>query len=100
MSTGIIIVALAAIILIMVFVPMFGEQLKNIAGLDKKLIQKHWRRIEDYLNQGEAGIHKAVNGADKLLDYVLRKGRFGGDTMAERLKQADSKFSDVNGIWR
>ena len=100
MSGSLIVVLLAVLILAVLFIPMFGEQLKQITGLNRKLIRRYWQRIESYQSHGEAGIRKAIKEADRLLDYVLRKGRYGGGTMAERLKQADNKFSDVNNVLR
>lgn len=100
MSGGLIVVILAVLIIAVVFLPMFGEQINIITGINKKLIKRYWQRTEAQLGRGDAGIKKAIADADKLLDYVLRKGKYGGATMAERMKQADNKFSDVNRVLR
>lgn len=41
----------------------------------------------------------SVVNADKLVDQALREKGIRGATMGERMKNANSLFSDRNGIW-
>lgn len=41
----------------------------------------------------------AVANADKLLDEALRKRRFKGKTMGERLVAAQRRLTDNDGVW-
>ena len=41
----------------------------------------------------------AVLNADKIVDQALRESGISGETMGERMKMAQKKFSDNNSIW-
>jgi len=56
--------------------------------------------IENQLKRDEASSYQlSVLNADKLVDQALRECGFRGETMGERMKNANGKFSDNNGIW-
>ncbi len=58
-----------------------------------------WRQIAGLArNPATAGL--AVIEADKLLDQVLRDGRWRGTTMSDRLKSAAKHLRDYNGLRR
>ncbi len=42
---------------------------------------------------------KAVTDADNLLDQALKKRRFKGKSMGERMVAAQRKFSNNDGVW-
>lgn len=37
--------------------------------------------------------------ADKLLDHALREMNLPGNTMGERMKKVDDKFTNANHVW-
>ncbi len=69
--------------------------------VDRELVRQRWTTIKHIAqNNGGVGLRNAVSEADKLLDHVLKQRGFRGETMAERLKAAQSQFSDRNAVWR
>lgn len=96
---AVIVIVLALIALVVFFVPMLGERVIKGRGINKKQVQKHWHKIEDYIERAGIDPKHAVAEADKLLDYVLRQQRYGGQSMAERIKNAEIKFKDREAIW-
>lgn len=68
--------------------------------LNEGEIRERWERIEQASQQGEHGLRNAISDADKLLDQVLKQRGFGGETMAERLGNAESRFSNKEDIWQ
>lgn len=62
-------------------------------------VQKRWSVIKELPAQGGNGLRQAILEADKLLDYVLQGQGYRGDTMAERMRSAGSRFSRRNGVW-
>lgn len=69
-------------------------------NLNRAEAGERWRKIEDSANRGEHGLKSAIADADKLLDQVLRQSGFTGETMAERLKRAESRLSDKEAVWQ
>lgn len=64
--------------------------------LDKKVVFKKWQDIELMMKSGNpSNFSNAVMEADKLFDYVLKSavGDRKGQTMGERLKLSQKKFS-------
>ena len=69
-------------------------------GVSAEEIRPRWDLIVSTSKTGASGLKNSVLEADKLLDYVLKKQGYRGETMAERLKKAQSQLSDRNGTWR
>lgn len=61
-------------------------------------IQNRWREMQKLLASKDTW-SEAVIKADKLLDEVLKKKRFGGKSMGERLTKAQRVLSDNEGVW-
>jgi hypothetical protein len=103
---GGLIVALIAGVLIYAMIvlqprPQKGKPKRGTRGnINKEDIQAKWSSITAASGAGASGLKNAVNDADKLLDYVMKQQGYGGDTMADRLKQADKKLSRKNDVWR
>ncbi len=70
------------------------------SSLDKTLVRERWQTIQSLTKQGGNGLKNAVSEADKLLDYVLKAQGYAGQTLAERLKRAESKLSDKEAVWQ
>jgi uncharacterized membrane-anchored protein YhcB (DUF1043 family) len=61
-------------------------------------LQEQWREMQKLLANKETW-QQAVVDADKLLDSVLKKKKFAGKTMGERLTKAQRTLSDNEGVW-
>ncbi len=68
--------------------------------LDQSKYQAHWLEIEHSVaKDNPASWQLAIMNADKLLDQALRERRFNGKTMGERMKSAQSTWSNANHVW-
>lgn len=57
-----------------------------------------WREVQSFCKDKELW-YKAIVDADKLLDRALKKRKFKGRSMGERLVSAQRSFSDNDGVW-
>ena len=71
----------------------------KLEDLDPKRLAAMWAEIEKTSDHGLMGAKLAVVEADKLLDTVLRKMHFPGETMGERLKMAAYKYPTISRVW-
>ena len=60
--------------------------------------QDRWRDLQKLCANKETW-SKAVVAADKLLDEALKKRRYAGKSMGERLTKAQRDLSDNEGVW-
>lgn len=60
--------------------------------------QKRWQELQKLLKDKTAW-SQAVITADKLLDEALKKKRFGGKGMGERLVKAQRILTDNDSVW-
>lgn len=61
-------------------------------------IHDRWREMQKLCASKETW-SEAIIKADKLLDEVLKKKRFGGKSMGERLTKAQRVLTDNEGVW-
>ncbi len=66
--------------------------------LNQQYYQKKWLEILVRVKTYD-GMILAVIDADKLLDEALRKRKYGGKTMGERLVAAQHEISDNDAVW-
>jgi hypothetical protein len=66
--------------------------------LRPKYFVKEWRQLQS-LCRDKNTWPDALLAADKLLDKALKKRRFKGKTMGERLVSAQRAFTDNDDIW-
>lgn len=94
------IISLIAIVLLGVLALLAGYGASRLrrTGLDRSYYQKRWDEIQSLLKSAE-GQQLSIIEADKLLDEALRKLRFSGKTMGERLVSAQRNFSNPNNVW-
>ena len=93
-------VVLIALIIVMGIVTVFRALSRpSLEGLDPKRLKAMWAEIEKTSDHGLMGAKLAVVEGDKLLDTVLRKLHFPGETMGERLKTAAYKYPDISRVW-
>lgn len=71
----------------------------SLEDLDPKRLAAMWEEIEKTSDHGLMGAKLSVVEADKLLDTVLRKLHFPGETMGERLKTAAYKYPNISQVW-
>ncbi len=57
-----------------------------------------WKDLEAYCKNKDTW-PEALKAADKLLDEALKKRRFKGKNMGERLVSAQNKFSNNDDVW-
>lgn len=70
---------------------------RTLSIQEKAKIGERWQKILDLVElPGTSTSSQAVIKADKLLDSVLKKLGPYGDTMGERLKAAQKKFSSYH----
>lgn len=93
----VIVVALVAVVGIATLFRAFTRP--SLEGLDPKRLTAMWVEIEKTSEHGLMGAKLAVVEADKLLDTVLRKLHFPGETMGERLKTAAYKYPNISKVW-
>lgn len=68
---------------------------------DKSLVHIRWNAIEDRLKKGgPTQLRQAVIEADTLVDYALKQLKVEGDTMGERLRASEKRYSDYDGLWK
>lgn len=68
--------------------------------LDIEKYRSRWMSIETRLKRDEENSHVVcILEADKLLDQALRDRGLAGNTMAERMKQCQGKWTNGNGVW-
>jgi hypothetical protein len=73
----------------------------SVARLSRDQVATRWITIEGMAKQGGGnGLRSAIAEADKLLDHVMRQQGAAGDTMADRLRSFNSRFSDRDSVWR
>lgn len=66
--------------------------------LNREYFQAKWKELQKGLNKSETW-PVAIIQADNLLDEALKRRRFKGKTMGERLVSAQKSLSDNDGVW-
>ncbi len=66
--------------------------------LNQKYFVKEWRYLQAMCGNKDTWPLAIIN-ADKLLDVALKKRRFTGKSMGERLVAAQRKLSNNDGVW-
>lgn len=68
--------------------------------MDVDKYRSRWLSIETRLKRDDASSHAlCIIDADKLLDSALRDRGLPGNTMADRMKKFQGKWSNGNGVW-
>lgn len=76
----------------------YGATRMRSSSLNKDTFKKRWQEIQALLKTAE-GQQLSIIEADKLLDDALKKLRFSGKTMGERLVSAQRNLSNPNNVW-
>jgi tryptophan 2,3-dioxygenase len=67
-------------------------------ALKSEYFQARWREAQDYCKDKTTWPLAVIN-ADKLLDEALKRRRFKGKTMGERMVSAQRELTDNDGVW-
>lgn len=87
----------AALILGMLFLTAIFKRHRP-ARLNNEYFQMRWRDLQKLCGDKNTW-PMAVIDADKLLDEALRKRRYKGKTMGERLVTAQRELSNNDAVW-
>lgn len=90
--------AIAAVVIILLLV--FGMSLlqRRPRKLKPQYFQKRWQELQKHCSAKDTWPLAIIN-ADKLLDEALKKRRFKGKAMGERLVDAQRILTDNDGVW-
>jgi len=88
------IIIFGAALLFLISRVSFGKQPK----LNQQYYQQQWGELLARVRTPD-GMVLAIIDADKLLDQALKKRRFKGKTMGERLVSAQRTLSDNDSVW-
>lgn len=84
-------------VIILVLILARGKT-SSVLNVDK--FRSSWLAIEQQVARSNpAGFQMAVFNADKLVDLALKQRGFKGATMGERMKSAQTSWSDANAVW-
>ncbi|HEU4914515.1 MAG TPA: hypothetical protein VFT16_03890 [Candidatus Saccharimonadales bacterium] len=92
-----IIASMAAVVVVAAIVVIIIRR-RQPRPLKVEQFQNKWREMQKQLGKKETW-KQAVIDADNILDEVLKKKRFGGKNMGERLTKAQRLLSDNEGVW-
>lgn len=95
-STPAIITAVGGVVAILVLVWFVRRRSKR--SLNPTKFQTRWQDIQQLCSSAETWPLAIIN-ADKLLDDALKKSRYKGRGIGERLVAAQRDLSDNDGIW-
>ncbi len=90
-------IAAIAVLLVLVFGVSFLLKRKP-KTLNQAYYQERWQRLQGMLKDKETW-PLAVIDADKLLDDALKRSKYKGKTMGERLVSAQRDISNNDGTW-
>lgn len=79
---------------------MIAQGKKSGKVLDVDKYRSGWLKVERQLvKDNESSYHLAILNADKLLDQALRQRGIKGSTMGERMKSAQTMWSNASNVW-
>lgn len=89
------IVIVGGLVLIVIMITKKGEKQLNVAKY-----RSAWLTIEQSLRRDNVASYQlAILNADKLLDRALRERGITGQTMGERMKAFNARWSNANAVW-
>jgi len=90
--------AILAIIVLLAVVLGAGFLKRRPTPLNREYFMQKWQESQGFCKD-KATWPLAVINADKLVDEALKKRKYKGKTMGERMVSAQRDFSDNDGIW-
>ena len=94
-----IIVTVAIALAIMIGLAIILTRRRN-SGLNVEKYRSDWLKINNSLDSSNIMTYQmGILSADKLLDRALKDVGVSGETMGDRLKASNRRFSDINKVW-
>jgi hypothetical protein len=91
----VIIVVIGAVALLLIGIGRKGHR-----TLDVDKYRQQWLAVERLINRDDPSSYQlAILNADKLLGQALQQSGYKGQTMGERMKTAQSSWSNANNVW-
>lgn len=77
------------------------KEFSNMKSVEESKSERDWRKVKQRLEKDWASESKlAIIEADKLLDGMLKRMGYGGESMGDRLKQVDKEtLPNLDDIW-
>jgi hypothetical protein len=91
------VVALVAVLIVVFSVSFFARNRRR-SGLDQAQFLARWKEVQALYAEKNTWPLAIIN-ADKLVDDALKKSKYKGKTMGERLVSAQHDLSSNDGIW-
>ena len=91
-------IATVIFVLIVALFAVFVLHIKIPKRLKTDNFAKQWKELQGY-SKDRSTWPQALAGADQLLDKALKKRRYKGKTMGERLVSAQKVFTDNDAVW-
>lgn len=89
------IVIVGGLVIVVMMVTKKGEK-----HLDVTKYRSAWMRIEQGLQRDQSASYTlAILEGDKLLDQALRERGIQGQTMGERMKTHQARWTNANAVW-
>lgn len=96
MSFMLYVVAVLGVIFLMILALVFKKKVPRKLKADK--FAADWKELQAYCKD-KTTWPKAITEADKLLDKALKKRKFKGKRMGERIVSAQRKLSSNDQLW-
>lgn len=96
MNTELLIATIGAGLALLAIITVATRFLRR--GLNREHFTRRWQELQKGLKKPDAW-PMAIIQADSLLDEALKKKRFRGKTMGERLVAAQKSLSDNDAVW-
>lgn len=92
------IIAAAVAVVLLVGIVLLVIRRRQPRPLKVEYFQEKWKEMQKGLASKDQW-RQSVIDADNLLDEALKKKRFSGKNMGERLTKAQRLISDNEGVW-
>ena len=93
-----IVMAIAIVAGVVVLFALFGLVNNSAPEIEKGPFREAWKKVVEKSSDVQTYEISIIN-ADKLLDAALKKRRFRGETMGERLISAKNSLSKRQAVW-
>jgi len=91
------VLAVAAVVILLILV-ISASFLQRRPKIKRPYFEKRWKELQGLCGSNNTWPLAIIN-ADKLLDEALKKRKFKGKSMGERLVAAQRTLSDNDGVW-
>lgn len=96
MSPELIIAIAAGVLVVLIIATVVYRRLPKRLKADS--FNNQWKELQAYCKDRKTW-PEALTKADELLDRALKKRKYKGKTMGERMVSAQKIFTDNDGVW-